>query len=142
MRNTTLKTLKDDMIDHIKSSRDPYTSDIAEIKRGIHGYTDIVNKPFIGISMESDKVDQEIFASSGTDQIRRMRIYIYCFMEKSFDNYTELYQLIDDVEYFMKYDFTYKDNTYIKDINVMEGGVSATVSFFDMYIEIQYQSNI
>lgn len=141
MRNTILAALKDDMIEYIKSSRSPYISDIAEIRRGVHGYDEVANKPFLGASLESDDVDQEIFDSTGTDQVRRMRVYIYCFMEVSLDDYDKLYAMLDDVEYFMKYDFTYKSNTYIKDINVIEGGVSAPASFFDMYIEILYQIN-
>lgn len=141
MRDTILTALKDDMTDYIKSSRDPYTSDIAEVRRGIHGHTDVVNKPFVGISLESDSVDQEIFDSTGTDQVRRMKVYIYAYTHISSD-YTEIHQLISDLEYFLKYNFTYKSNTYVKDINIIEGGISAPIGFFDMYIEIQYQSNI
>ena len=139
MRNTILAALKDGMVDYIKSSRSPYNSDIAEIRRGIHGHDEVVNKPFIGLALENDGVDQEIFDDVGTDQMRRMRVYIYCFMNSSFSNYDDLHAIIDDVEYFLKYDFTYKKKTYVKDINVIEGGVSAPTSFFDMYIEILYQ---
>lgn len=141
MRNTILAALKDDMIEYIKSSRSPYTSDIAEVKRGIHGHDEVVNKPFIGIALESDSVYQETFDTIGTDEVRTLRVYIYCFIDTSLDDYDYLYTMIDDVEYFMKYDFTYKSNTYVKDINIIEGGVSTSASFFDMYIEILYQIN-
>ena len=141
MRNTILAALKDDMIEYIKSSRSPYTSDIAEVKRGIHGHDEVVNKPFIGIALESDSVDQGTFDTIGTDSVRMMRVYVYCFMNTSLNDYTKLYTLIDDIEYFMKYDYTYKSNTYVRDINIIEGGVSAPASFFDMYIEILYQIN-
>ena len=141
MRNTILAALKDGMIEHIRSTNSPYTSYIAKVERGIHGHDEVVNKPFIGVALEKDSVDQEIFEDTGTDQVRRMRVYIYCFMDPAFDDYDDLYAIIDDVEYFLKYDFTYKSNTYVKDINAIEGGVSAPTSFFDMYIEILYQIN-
>ena len=142
MRNTILTVLKDEITEYIKSTRSPYTSDIAEVRRGIHGHDEVVNKPFVGVAFENDNVDEEIFDTTGTDQIRRMRVYIYCFMSAKFDNYDDLHAIIDDMEYFLKYDFTYKSNTYVKDINAIEGGVSAPTSFFDMYIEILYQVNI
>ena len=140
MRDTILTALKDDIIDYIKSSRSPYTSDIAEVRRGIHGHTDIVNKPFIGISMESESVKQELFDVIGTDQIRVMKVYVYAYTHIS-DDYAELHQLLDDLEYFLKHDFTYRDTTYVKDIHIIEGGINSSVGFLDLYLEIQYQSN-
>ena len=102
----------------------------------------MANKPFIGVVLKNDIVDQEIFESTGTDQVRRMSVYIYCFIDSNFDNYDKLHAMIDDIEYLLKYDFTYKSNTYVKDINIIEGGVSAPTSFFDMFVEILYQGNI
>ena len=46
MRNTILAALKDEIIEYIKSTRSPYTSDIAEVRRGIHGH----DENFIGFN--------------------------------------------------------------------------------------------
>ena len=139
-RDTILTALKDDISTYIQSSNTNYTSDIGEVRRGIHGHTEIVNRPFIGISMESDDVDQEIFEDTGTDQIRIITIYIYSYSNTDgIDDYTTMYDLIKDLEYCLKYDFTYKSKTYIGKIGIVEGGVSNPLAFFDMYITIQYQ---
>ena len=138
-RDTILTALKDDISTYIQSSNTNYTSDIGEVRRGVHGIDDVVNRPFVGISMESDDVNQEIFDSTGTDQIRVMIVYLYCYMNTDgLGNYDEVHNLLSDIEYFMKYDYTYKSNTYVKKIGMIEGGVRSPIAFFDMYIEIVY----
>lgn len=139
VRNTILEQLKDDLQDYVKSSRSPYKSDIAEVKRGIYNFDMIVNKPCVCFSLETDEVDEELFAEVGTDQVRILKVYLYGYMDSDgLGNYDDLHQLVYDIEYFIKYNFTYNNRTYVKDIGIIEGGASAPCSFFDMYLEIQY----
>ena len=137
IRNTILKTLKNDMIKCIHSGKSPYTSDISEVKRGIHGYEDVVNRPFVGIAMEKEIKGDEAFATLGADQTREMPVYLYCYMESDgLGNYDDMHQLIEDIEYFLKYDFSYKENVSIEAIDFLEGGVTAPTVFFSMDLVI------
>ena len=57
------------------------------------------------------------------------------------NNYDNLHQLVTDVEYFLDNDFTYHSNTYVGDVGTIEGGASASCSFFDIKVKIIYEKN-
>lgn len=137
-RNTIVETLKTDMVKYVHSGRSPYTSDISEVKRGLYSPESVVLKPFIGISIESDINYQEVAGNN----IRKAVIYIYCYMDSNLDNYDKIHQMLDDVEYFLKYDYTYKDGTYMNNIGIVEGGLNVPCAFFDMYIDVIYQQDL
>ncbi len=139
--NTILDTLKEDFKKYIKPSVSPYKTSVAEVKRGIYTFTDIVNKPAICFAMDEDLTEDDTFASVGTDQIRFLHIYVYCFIDTDDKNdYTNLHQFIEDIKYFLKNDFTYKSNTYIGDlIDVIEGGAAANCGYFNLKIKIIHE---
>ena len=140
--NTIMDSLKDEL-DTIQSSTSPYKSDIAEIMRGIHGHTDTVNRPFIGIAVERDEVDQGTFDTTGLDSIWRVHILLYCYMKPSLlGNYDDMYQLITDLKYFFKYNWSHASNTFVKSVSPVEGGVTVDINYFDMMVEVIYQENI
>lgn len=143
-RDDILEQLKEDLEDKLHSS-DPngyYTSDISEVRRGVHHYDEAVNRPFIGFALEEDEMDEEVFASTGNDQVRYLRVNLYGYVDVSLEDYDDLHALVRDVEYFFKYDFTYARNTVIGNVRTIEGGVRYPVSYFDMEVTIQYMNRL
>lgn len=139
-RDTILNDLKTELKDDINPVSDNYTSSIAEVKRGYFGWSDIVNKPFINFTLEEDIVEEDIL---GGNKIRSLDILLNGWMdEDGGNNYTTIHTLIRDLEYFFKYDFSYKSNTHVGTIRIIEGGVSAPYSYFQMDIEIRYQQEL
>ena len=141
-RNDILTALKNDIEDYIKSSRSPYKSDVAEVKRGWHKRETIVNFPCVCFTLDpsaSDIVEEELFDS----QIRMLIIYLYTYTDTDgYGDHSNIHQLIHDIEYFLNNDFSYKDNTYIKDIVIVEGGITEPNSSGDMYINIRYEQKL
>ena len=137
--NTIMEDLKDQLGAYIKSSRSPCESDVAEIKRGIHGHNDIINRPFIGITIEKDRLKK---AGMGND-VRGLTIILYCYMDnRSPGNYDDMFQMVTDLNYFLKYNFSHCDNTTVTDLTPIEGGVTSSMNYFDLGLEIIYQTNI
>ena len=150
-RDDILNQLKEDLEDKLHSSNPDgnYTSDIAEVKRGIHYHGDVVNRPFIGFALDGDELSEEVFTSTdtissgpGNDQWRTLVVRLYGYVNVSLTDYEELHTLIRDVEYFLKYDFTYNNYTTIGSVRVIEGGVNYPVSYFDVDLQIQYMNDL
>ena len=142
-RDDILEQLKTDLQDYVKSSRSPYKSDIAVVKRGVYFYSDIVERPAICFAASEDKRHEEMFSETGTDQVRILSVYLYGYIDSDgLGNHDDLHQLTHDIEYFFKYHFTYKNNTYIVDIGMSERGIEDSTSMFDMDLEIYYTQEI
>ena len=137
--NTIMTVLKDEIIDYIKSSRSPYTSDVSEVLRGVHGPDDIVNRPFIGITIEKDILREEVCTGKSLWEVR---VILYCYMEPSvLGNYDNMYQMKDDIKYFLKNDFSHSTNTTIMEFTPIEGGSQNSVNYFDLLFKIIYQED-
>ena len=148
-RNDILTLLQSEIEDTIESANVNYSSDIAEVKRGIHYHNDTVNRPFIGISLDTDELLEETFTdestiggSSGNNQWRQLVVKVYCFMSVSLSDYDAVHTMIKDLEYFLKYDFTHNNYTTIGNVRIIEGGISYPVSYFDIDVQIQYMSDM
>ena len=138
-RDDILSALKDDL-KMITPGADNYTSYIAEVKRGYYGWSDAVNKPLVCVVLAND-IDEDDYIAAG--QIRRLYITLYAFMDNDgMDNHDKVHALVRDIEYFLKYDFSYHSNTYVKKINMVEGGASAPYSYFDINLETVYQQDL
>lgn len=138
--NTIMDALKDEIIEHIKSSRSPYTSDIAEVLRGVHGPDDVVNRPLIGITIEKDSIVQH--AVSGNN-MAEVKVILYCYMDPDgLGEYDKLHQMKKDIRYFLKYDFSHRDNTTVDVFTPGELGSNSSIHYFDLCFRILYQENI
>lgn len=135
--------LIDELENHIKSNRDPYKSDVAEVREGVHGHKDIINKPFLGVHIIVDDVDTNTLETTGTDAIRRGMIKIYCYMVgTSLNDYSNINQMYKDLRYFLKYDFSYRDYTWVKGYTPLKNGINVPVDYFELDIEVLYQEEI
>lgn len=142
-RNEILEAIKDDIIKYVKPSVSPYKSNIAEVKRGGHSQDEVVNRPFIGIAMDSETLEEEEFDTFAAAQKMLMPVYVYCYIDTNgYGNYDDMHQLIRDLEYFFKYDYSYKGYTSIKRITPIEAGVNAPSAFFSFELEIKYDNDI
>ena len=141
--NDILNTLKDDLEKYIKPSISPYHTSIAEIKRGVYNFSNIVNKPCICFALKNDIVEDEMFDNVGADQVRFLNVFIYCFINTDDKNdYTNLHQFIEDIKYFLNNDFTYSSNTYVGDLlDVIEGGSAARCGYFNLEAKIIHEDN-
>ena len=144
VRDDILNQLKKDIQDKVHEVySDNYTSSIVEVRRGIHSYEDMVNRPCVGFALREDELDEEVFASTGNDQVRFLHVDVYGYVDvKIEDDYEELHTLVRDLEYFFKYDFTYSNNTTVGNVRTLEGGVRYPVSYFDMEVQIQYMNEL
>jgi len=139
-RSDILSQLKEELGLVINPSNSPYKSSISEVKQGVFKWDVITNKPCVCFSLEKDIVDEEQY---GSNQLRTLTICLYVYMDSNeYEDYTDIYLLLHDLEYFFKYDFTYKDSSYVKDIGIIEGGASAPCSYIDMDIDIKYMQEI
>ena len=137
-RNDILEALKDDL-SKVTPGDTNYTSYIAEVKRGYYGWSDAVNKPLVCINLLSDTVEEEYIGT----QTRQLNIFLYCFMDSDgINKYDKIHTLIRDIEYLLKHDFSHKENTFVKKIGLIEGGVSAPYSYFEMDIEVLYNQEL
>ena len=138
-RNDILEALKTELKE-IQPGDANYTSSIAEVKRGYYGWSDAVNKPMVCIVLLTDDVEEETFSSG---QIRRMHTLVYGFMDSDhINNYDKVHALVRDIEYWLKNDFSHANNTYVKKISIVEGGVSAPYSYFEIAIEVVYNQSL
>jgi len=137
--NTVMDNLKDEIVEHIKSSRSPYKSDIAEVMRGIHGHTDVVNRPFIGLAIENAEPKQRMMG----DNAWEVRVLLYCYMDPStLGNYDDMYQLVEDLRYFLVNDFSHKSRTDVVGFRPIEGGTTVNINYFELVFTIFYQEDI
>lgn len=138
-RDDVLEILKTEL-KGIQPGDDNYTSYIGEIKRGYWGFSDAINKPFIGLVLLSDNVKEEYLTGNPR---RNLSITVYCFMDNDgIDNYDKVHALTRDIEYFLKYDFSYRNYTFVNKINIVEGGIRAPYTYFDVNIEVMYQQSL
>jgi hypothetical protein len=145
---------RDDILDQVKEqledklhSSDPngyYTSDIAEVRRGDHHFEDMVNRPALGVQLVLDELDEEVFASTGNDQVRFLQTNVYGYVDVSMEDYDDLHTLVRDVEYFFKYDFSDSSvlEVLVGNIDTLEGGVRYPVSYFNMELQIKYMNRL
>lgn len=137
--NTIMDALKDEIIEYVKSSRSPYTSDVAEVLRGVHGPDDVANRPLIGITIEKDKLREEVCTGKSLWEVS---VILYCYMSPSLlGNYDDMYQMKKDIIYFLKNDFSHSNNTTVMEFNPVEGGVSSSVNYFDIIFRVIYQED-
>lgn len=133
-RNTILNKIVEEIQDNI---------DIAEVKRGAQAVGDIVNRPFIGVTMGPEIIDKEDFESFAAKQRMLMKIYLYCYMDTDdTGNYDKMHILMKDLEFFFKYTFSYKDYVVMNKIDPYEAGVSAPAKMFIVDLEAKYENEI
>lgn len=138
-RDIILEAMKDELKE-IQPGNTNYTSSIAEVKRGYYGWSDAINKPLVCVVMLTDDVDIDYIPSG---QIRRMYTLVYGFMDSDhINNYDKVHSLVRDIEYWLKYDFSHKSNTFVKKISIVEGGVASPYSYFEINTEIVYNQEL
>jgi len=139
-RDDILSELKDELKETIQSVDTNYSSDIAQVERGYFGWNDIVNKPFINFTLQEDIVEEDLL---GGNKLRVMDILLNGRMDNdSINDYTNIHTLVRDLEYFFKYDFSHMNNTHVGTIRLVEGGISAPYSYFQMDLTIRYQQEL
>ena len=134
-RNDILETLKQDIEDHISSAQGYYI-DVAEVKRGIHKWQDMINKPAIAFWNYKDESEGDF----GDDGARWLYIYLYGYTETDgMGNVDNIHKLAQSVEKFLfSSHSTYADETEIRDFIIYEGGVQDPSAQFRLEIRIAY----
>lgn len=128
--NTILDTLKSDLEKYIQASRG-YDTDLGECKRGIYQFDEMLNKPSISFWCYKNELEEE---TMGGGQLRILKIYLYLYS----DTVSEIHDLVADVEKFLYNDFTYKNDVWVGDNTIYEGGISEPMSIAEMEIEIKF----
>lgn len=128
--NIILDTLKDELKDYIKVSRG-YNTDLAEIKRGIYQFDDMLNKPSIAFWCFKNELEEALM---GKAQLRILKIYMYLYS----NSITEIHDLIEDIEVFLYNDFTHKSNIFVGDSITYEGGISDPAVIAELEIAIKF----
>jgi hypothetical protein len=134
-RNTILNTIKDELKEYITSSND-YNSDLMEVKRGIAVFEEFSSKPAISFWCETDTTEEGQFA--GSDR-RELTILLYGFCDTDGYNPDAIHLLLDDILYFLQNDFTYKDDVYVGDATIYEGGTQDMAMVFELQFKIKYE---
>jgi hypothetical protein len=137
VRNTILTALAEELRDKIQPSSD-YSTTIAEVRRGIALGDEFIMKPALSVWCYHDTTDGQF---AGRDD-RTLHIYIYGYVDADGVNVDNIHNVLDDVLYFLQNDFTYKDDVYVGDAVVYEGGVSDPNGIFELEIQIKYERNI
>ena len=142
-RETIIDDLKDDIEQYIQSNMDNCDSDISEVRQGDHQPDEIASRPFVGILLLKDGVVDETFEVIGANQRRELSIQVYGYLNSDgLGDYSVLFQLLTDLEYFFKYNFTHKSNTKVEDITPYMNGTSVPLAVFDIYIKISYEVDL
>ena len=138
-RDQILDTLKTDF-SLINSENSNYYSDIAEVKRGMFGFTGIVIYPTITFFWSKDKLNAHYF---GNDQHRILTVNIRAYAETNkLGNNENAQYLADDIEYFIYHSFTYKDDCILGDVNIWEEGLESNISLVEMDFIINYHKDL
>jgi hypothetical protein len=132
-RKVILETLKSELKEKIISSNN-YNSDLAEVRWGVSVFEEFTSKPAISFWCFNDTSAGQ-FADRDD---RELNIYIYGFADT--DGYTSdaIHDLLDDVLYFLQNDFSFKEDVYVGNVVVYEGGVSDPALVFELTIKIKY----
>lgn len=130
-RSTILDTLKDELKEKIHRGNN-YNSQISEVKHGIYMFEDVMVTPAVFFWCYRDEAE----GSFGNVEKRKLYIYMYGYLTpQSEGDLDSIYDLIDDLEYFLYNDFTYTDDTFLGDINVY---ISDKTNVFEVELQIQY----
>jgi hypothetical protein len=141
-RRSILEGLKD-VFEKIKVNT--YQSELAEVKRGIFYYNEMLQRPALCYyNVEMLKLeDQEEF---GRRSARQLKIIVRGFVDlhTTDDVYDPLDRLISDVEKVLENETAnpYYADTYVGNAAIMEGGFQENVGWFEMEIFIQYDYDI
>ena len=134
-RNTILTAIQDEIKNKINSSNS-YNTDLMEVRRGICVFEELTSKPAISFWCSEDKIEEGQFAGS---DMRELTILFYGFCDTDGYNADAIHDLLDDVLYFIQNDFTYKDDVYVGDASIYEGGTSDPAMVFELQIKIKYE---
>ena len=134
--NDVLNTIKDEMVDYIKSSRSPYTSDIAKLIRGGHGVEHAINMPYVGLYIDDDNVHTRKL--SGND-IWMVDARIYCYMKPESEGvYDKLHELKDNIVYFLTNDCSYRNYIDVYRCPPIESSL-VKVDYIAIYFTVKYE---
>ena len=134
-RNTILTAIETEIKEKINSSND-YNSDLMEVRRGIAIFEEFTSKPAVAFWSKDDKSEEGQFAGS---DMRELTILFYGFCDTDGYNADAIHNLLDDILYFLQNDFTYKDDVYVGDIAIYEGGTSDLAMVFELEVHIKYE---
>lgn len=108
-RATILDQIKLDIEEHINPSRGYHTQP-AQVIHGIVNFDDVFTRPVIAFFAVSDEVQDEELGTS--ERYRALNILVYGYADVSLANYTNLFDLLEDLEKFLdSSDFTYYENS-------------------------------
>lgn len=136
-RTTILKALKDELKDKIASTNN-YNSDLAEVRWGVCVFEELVSKPAIAFWCHNDTTAGQ-FADRDD---RELNIYLYGFCDTDGYSTDAIHNLLDDVLYFLQNDFSYKEDVYVGNAVVYEGGVQDPALVFELEFRIKYERMI
>ena len=126
-----------DLKDNLKITND-YTYEPVEVKRGLFKWTDFPNKPVVCFTTVADEPHELDEYGAGA---RWLRLLFYGYLEDDGLGNTDAIQLwLQDVENFLDNPLhnTYQTDTWIGNIEVLEGGVSSPINSFIIEVSILY----
>lgn len=137
-RNTILQTLESEIKAKINSSNG-YNTDLMEVRRGIAVFEEFAAKPALTFWCESDTTEEGQFG--GVDR-RELTILFYGFCDTDGYNVDAIHNLLDDILYFLQNDYSYKDDVYVGNASIYEGGATDPALVFELSIKIKYERAI
>ena len=139
-RKTLLQILKKDLEDNLHSSNG-YVSDPTQIIEGITNFDEAIQRPVVAFMLTSDVLlDEDL----DDERERILSILMYGYEDASYNNYSQLYDLIDDVEKFlMNTDhWTYAAQTLLGAVSLWTGGVDFNRAYFTLEIQVYYTQTL
>jgi hypothetical protein len=108
-RQEILEQIKTDIETKINPSNG-YNTQPAQVIHGIVNFDDILMKPVIAFFAASDEVQDEELGTS--ERLRILNIIVYGYADVGLGNYSNLFDLLEDLEKFLdSSDFTYYNNS-------------------------------
>lgn len=141
-RDDILNALVDDAREYMTAgAASKYQIGLYEVLRGIHDWEDCPNKPCLSLFAYRDEKtpDDETF---GGRYMRTLFIMINGYTETDGYTHDSIHKLARDTEYFLENDFTYKDQVFLGEMVIYEGGISDPVGIFRLDVAIKYFTDI
>lgn len=122
--NIILEDLKTELEDNI--------ANLAECKRGIFQFEDMINKPAIAFWSYKNELEEHLMDGL---QIRILRVYIYYYT----NGIEAIHDLVEATEDFLYNDFSHKSNIFIGDVTIYEGGAADPICIAEQEITIRFE---
>lgn len=114
-----------------------YAIGVQQVKRGIHLPDAMPNRPALGYS--NTRGTRKDYSSGQSE--RSLSILIYGYVDVTpgvYDNLDDLMQAVEQ-RLMTSSAWAYRDDTFIDETTMYEGGVHDPIGYFEMAVRVQYE---